>query len=527
MRIAVLSNSTMQPLSPLLADHDVVVGGVADLLQWLVDPGAPSAAPETEAVVICPDGDSLLPPIGAPGLLDELQDHIDRFAKTHPAKYVIVMTLLADHRSASSHADPSLPSGRFALRAGFESRLAELCVRNQNLIVLDMGELAERYGRENMITDSYWYLGRIRFSSLGFAVVAEELGRILDSVVKPPKKVAVLDLDNTLWGGVIGEDGLGGIELGEDGIGKCYRDFQRHLRELRESGILLAVVSKNDSAIVDEVLDEHTMMVLRRSDFVSVSATWDNKADCIRSLAAELSLGLDAFVFIDDNPVERELVRRELPQVVVPEFPDQPEGLSRWFIEDVVPSCFSRVRILGEDARKTENYQARESRRNAEETDLDGFLNSLDIRLDFDADNPELIHRLSQLTQKTNQFNLTTQRLLPSDVAGLMSDPGLRVISCGYSDRFGDEGTIGLAIVDLHRGELTNLLLSCRVLGRGVEQRLLAEVERIVQSSGGVRLRAQFVATQRNAVAGALLENSGYHRLDTGDESWIGEKELR
>src|SRR5436190_14275485 len=196
--------------------------------------------------------------------------------------------------------------------------------RRPTLVMLDLQLLLEDASRRALISDTYWYLGRIRFSKLGFELLGRELEHLLTGLLNRSRKVLVLDLDNTLWGGVIGDDGIAGIALGEDGIGKCFRDFQHHVRDLRNNGVLLAVVSKNDPEPVEEVLTKHPMMVLRSEDFVRVVADWGNKADHIRALADDLSRALDTFVLLDDNPFERGLVESELPDVLAPDFPTRP-----------------------------------------------------------------------------------------------------------------------------------------------------------------------------------------------------------
>ncbi|MEY4231709.1 MAG: hypothetical protein RLZZ362_2558 [Actinomycetota bacterium] len=525
MRIVVVTNTTMQPLVGLLKGHDVLVSGVADLVPWLVDLAAPAADSSTEMVVVCPDGDSLLSPLGSTELLDELGDRVEAFARSNPAVQVVAMTLLAQHRSATSYADGGDPCGRLASRARWDLRLAELAVDLSNVTVLDLRGLAEEYGRAALINDAYWYLGRIRFSQLGFQVLAKELRRIVAAVSSRARKVLALDLDNTLWGGVLGEEGVAGIALGDEGTGKCFRDFQRQILALKEAGTILAVVSKNDPDIVAEALSTHASMVLRSGDFVDIDAAWTNKADRLAAMAERLDLGLDSFVFIDDNPVERDLVRTTLPAVAVPDFPAQPEALVDWFLEQVVPEWFPRSVVLDEDRAKTQQYRAQGMRRRAAAADLDAYLASLDIRLGFRIDDEALVPRLAQLTQKTNQFNLTTERLTTAEVQALVMSQDHAVVACDYADRFGDEGTIGLAIVDLSNGSLTNLLLSCRVLGRGVEDSLLVEVERLSAERGWTALSARFVPTARNAVASSFLARVGF-RLEDDEGVLVGEKEI-
>lgn len=523
MNLVVVSNTTMNPLATLLSELEVVCSGTGDLVQWLLDSSSPPSNDDAEIVLVVVDASQLTPPMSPGGSTDEFFDHLTAFVKRNPDKLVIASTPVGSSRAATTFADPADLHGQFASKARWNSRLAQLAADAPNVAVLDVDELVAKSGRDWFLTNKYWYLGRIRFTQHGFQSIAEEIRSLLAAWRSRSRKVLVLDLDNTLWGGVLGEEGLGGIALSEDGIGKCFRDFQRHIARLRDAGVLLAVVSKNDPESVHDVFDKHPAMHLKSHDFVRIDASWSNKADRLRDLSDSLSLGLDSFVFIDDNPVERDLVRRELPEVVVPEFPDEPELLSRWFLEDVALVHFPRLRILEEDRKKTNQYRARELRTKAATADLQGFLDSLDIRLTFRTNDPALIQRVSQLTQKTNQFNLTTERLTPSEVAGVMESKAGLVITCDYADRFGDEGTIGLAVVDVAKGSLRNLLLSCRVLGRGVEQALLTESERQAHDRGVKSLSARFVPNSRNAVAKDFLPAAGYAPTSDGD-IWIGKK---
>jgi FkbH-like protein len=298
------------------------------------------------------------------------------------------------------------------------------------------------------------------------------------------------------------------------------------VKDLQRTGVLLAVASKNDADLVASVFNDHRDMVLRSHDFVTLKVNWTNKAANLQAIAEELDLAPESFVFIDDNAVERALIKQAMPEVAVPEFPDRPELLPNWFVTDVVPAYFPRVRVLESDAAKSKQYRARGERHRAATIDLEGFLASLDMSLTFRVDDPDVVNRLSQMTQKTNQFNLTTQRWSPSEVAARTSDPGIAVIACDYSDRFGDEGTVGMAVLDVKEGALVNLLLSCRVLGRGVEDRLMEYVEVLACRHGLGELTATFVPTDRNRVARPFLERRGYVEMSSSDACWMGQREI-
>jgi FkbH-like protein len=475
------------------------------------DPDSALADGDLDAVIVHVEGEDLLDRQGGPGPF--LLEQVDQFCASRPGVHVVLNTLVADVRSAASFAAGALPESAIATRARWDLGVTDLAERHPGVVVVDLATELSELTRTDRRNRAYWYLGRIAYSTAALAQLARAYSGVLSAIGTAPRKVLVLDLDNTLWGGVLGEEGIGGIELSEDGTGKCYRDLQRRIAELAQTGVLLAIASKNDEPLAHQVLDEHPNMVLRTAQFVATRINWNNKADNIRSIAQQLDLGLDAFVLLDDNPVERALVNQELPEVLAPDFPDRPERLADWFIDEVVPTAFARTRVLESDRSKTQQYQARVARTEAESAtaDLTGFLEKLEVHLRFLVDDPSTTARVAQMTQKTNQFNLTTARLTTAEVQVWLDDEDRRVIACEYRDRFGDEGVIGVAFLDVGEGRLTNLLMSCRVLGRRVEQRLLEHVEVVAAAAGLTALTASYIPTDRNGVAAGFLPESGFH----------------
>lgn len=288
-------------------------------------------------------------------------------------------------------------------------RIVNLARENPNLVVVDIEPLFRRYGEEKLTSPALWYAGRIRYTAYMFKALAKLIDEALRAYANKARKVLLLDLDGTLWGGIVGELGPTGIDLSEEGKGACYRDFQRQVKALKATGVLLAIVSKNNPADVDEVFEQNSLMIVRRDDFVSIDASWRSKPESILDVAETLNLGLDSFVFIDDNPVERAIVREALPEVVVPDFPTSVETLTRWFVEDVVRPYFGRYRITTEDLDKTQQYRANEARRRfAQDFDFNTFLDELQIVCSIKVDSPEIAVRASQMTQK--QINLILRR---------------------------------------------------------------------------------------------------------------------
>ena len=509
MRIALLGNVNLAMMGPLLSEHEVHVFEVGSVPAALIDHSS-DLHNKFDAVIVHLDGDEFL----ASGDLESdnlVLDAARGFAHLHPATLVLLNTLRTARRSARSFAEAGADQSLVLRRAQWDFSICALARDHSNVAVLDLPTAFGELTNEDTTSLSYWYLGRLRYTRRALTTLALEYANALRGWLNQARKVLVLDLDNTLWGGVLGEDGPGGVALSEDGLGRCYRDFQRAIRSLASCGTLLALASKNDDELVLQMLSNNPLMVLDESDFSSIKAGWGSKVISIQAIAQELNVGLDSIVFIDDSQVERLIVSEALPEVAVPEFPTRPELITDWFLNDVAPRYFPRTNIGREDSSKAAQYRARRSRLAvAESTDDSAALSRLGVELRFYTDDERFIARLSQLTQKTNQFNLTTERLTPTDVLELMRSEQKRVIAVDYRDRFGEEGIVGMAIIDLDIPSVSNLLLSCRVLARGVEDALLAVCCELVRGEGATSLQVTFRRTERNDATHAFLRRIGF-----------------
>ena len=319
------------------------------------------------------------------------------------------------------------------------------------------------------------------------------------------KKCLVLDLDNTLWGGVLGEDGIDGIQVDGDYPGKAYHYWQEGLKELERNGVILAICSKNNQTDV-EALFAAREMPLSLKDFACTRINWNDKATNIREIAQELNIGLDSMVFVDDNPTERELIRQQLPMVSVPEWPAQPYELPMFYAQ-LVNDYFSVYTLTDEDKKKTEQYRQNANRAQAQAqfTDMEDFLRSLEMRLTIREATEVTIPRIAQMTQKTNQFNLTTKRYTESDIRSLLEE-GAQIWTLAVADRFGDNGITGLMILKSENGWiLDTLLMSCRVLGKGIEE---AFFKSVISRYNGV-LTAQYIPTAKNGQVAEFYERMG------------------
>jgi FkbH-like protein len=335
--------------------------------------------------------------------------------------------------------------------------------------------------------------------------------------------VLAVDLDGTLWGGVIGEDGPDGVRLGSEYPGAAYRSLQRAILDLHRRGVVLAICSKNNPPEALEMIERHPSMLLRREHFAAVRINWVDKAQNLREIAAELNVGVDAVALLDDSPVEREWVRGQLPEVTVIELGGDPLGYADTLR---LAPVFERISVTEED-RARGRYYAEEGRRKELErsaASLEDFYRSLELKVEVEEVGPQTLARAAQLTQKTNQFNLTTRRYTEAELGELASSPESRVYTLRAADRFGDSGIVGVAITRRENGscEIDALLMSCRVIGRTIETAFLATIADEAGRAGAERLAGWFLPTAKNAPASGFYGSHGFERVaeDEGATRW-------
>ena len=394
----------------------------------------------------------------------------------------------------------------------FNAHVAQLSRERRNIRWVDFSEFTMRYDADTLINWKFFLMSQTLLNPKLAHDFQAWWSRIEEELAMKRKKCLVLDLDNTLWGGVLGEDGIDGIQLGGDYPGKAYTYWQRSLLQLAHDGVILAVCSKNNEADVTEAWEKNAAMVLKREHFSAVRINWQDKVTNMRELAAELNIGLDSMVFLDDNPIERELVKQLLPDVEVPDFPDKPYRLMPFF-KELVEKYFRIYSVTEEDRSKTAQYQAN-ALRQAEQsrfTDLESYLYSLDMSLDIIPADEFNLPRIAQMTQKTNQFNLTTRRY---DEAGVRQriDDGWRVYCMSVRDRFGDSGitgTVFLEPVDDVTVNIDTLLLSCRILGRDIEEAFIKTVFNLLRLDGFRKVKAVYLPTAKNGQTADFYDRMG------------------
>ncbi|HEX6127003.1 MAG TPA: HAD-IIIC family phosphatase [Pyrinomonadaceae bacterium] len=386
--------------------------------------------------------------------------------------------------------------------------------------ICDLEFLAYRLGGLEARDDRSWFESKQAFSPAMMVAIAKETAHIVSSIKTAPKKVLVLDLDNTLWGGVIGDDGIEGIEIGDTSPrGEAFKAFQSYILSLMDRGVLLGVCSKNDYENAIEPFRIHPEMVLREEHIVSFKANWEPKAANLIEMAEELSLGLDSFIFVDDNPAEIEIVKQFAPDVTTILLSDDPAEYVRQLQES---RLFERSAITREDAERTQQYKNEADRRRLEKTavDMDSYLESLDMVAtirDFDRlDLP----RIAQLINKSNQFNLTTKRRTEAEIESLMADPDYVGFTVRLADRFGDHGLISIVVCRTvgNRLEIDTWLMSCRVLKRQVEHEVLNEIVRRARIGGCSIVRGCYLPTAKNGMVRDLLPSLGFETVTSGDE---------
>lgn len=421
-------------------------------------------------------------------------------------------------------ADSRLERGQLAVVQRLNAVLRQALAAVDNAWFVDLDEVQTLVGARDFHDRRYWHIGRSPFGRAAQRAIAELDFRFLRALNGKAKKCLVLDCDNTLWGGILGEDGLEGIKLGHSFPGSAFRDLQHEIAGLGARGVILALCSKNEADDVWRVFREHPDMVLREEHIAAARINWRDKAANLRELAAELNIGLDAMVFVDDSPVECALVRESLPEVTVIQLPVDQVVEHRWTL--AASGLFDTPALSDEDRRRGSMYKAEAQRRElqAQATDLKGFWTSLEMEVVVAHADDFSFPRLAQLEQRTNQFNLTTRRLGEAELRALAAEGGA-VLSLALKDRFGDYGIVGMAALrrDGAHAEIVSLMMSCRALGREVERALLAAVVDTARRLGAAALTGVYVPTKKNAqVAGFYPANGfapagdGVFRLEAG-----------
>jgi FkbH-like protein len=537
--VVVLSSFTVGPVSPLLAEAleragfygEIQLGDFGQIEQAILDPNSVLYRARPDMVVLIPAAEDLLAPLfarpsqfataDADALAESqaasLARSIEILLKRLPTATCYVVACGPLHAPAEYVLDPRSPQRGQTAVESLLAKVRELSALSPRVVVVDWDWHTRRTGTVAFHDPRLWYLARMRLSPVGLAAMADLIVDHVRAARGHPYKVVVLDLDNTLWGGVVGEVGLQGIELGEEGLGLAFQEFQRELLKLHDAGILLAIASKNNPDDALEVFREHPSMVLKREHFAAVRINWQDKATNVRELAEELNLGVDSFVFLDDNPVEREWLRRALPAVLVPELPLDPVERPGFLRQ--LPA-FQRVTLTEADRIRAETYavQAQRAELRSSASSFEEFLATLEQEVTVEPLQAQTLARAAQMCQRTNQFNVTTRRYTAADLEGMLRSPETDVYVLAVKDRFGDSGITGLGILSVSgdSAEVDSMLLSCRVLGRKVEDVLLHVLAERARERGARYLVGRYIPTAKNGQVASLYPQRGFEAVGDG-----------
>jgi FkbH-like protein len=381
----------------------------------------------------------------------------------------------------------------------------------RDVFLVDYFNLMAQVGSTQGIDERYWQIGRAPIGRHALLPFGQEYGKFIRALRGKTRKCLVLDCDNTLWGGVVGEDGIGGIKLGSTYPGSCYQAFQREILNLHDRGVILALCSKNNEADVLEVLHNHPETILREEHLATRQINWDDKVTNLNRIAQSLNIGLDSLVFVDDSQFECDLVREQLPQIAVVQLPADPSAFTA---KISARAYFDSLTFSAEDRERNHMYRDESQRKQLFETagSLETYLANLEMVAEIGQPDEITTPRVSQLTQKTNQFNLTTRRYSEGDISSFVKGDDTDVFFLRLRDRISDLGLIGVAIVKYNgkQAEIDTFLLSCRAIGRGAEEALLSHVFTIAKLRGCIRIVGEFIPTPKNSLAADFYRRQGF-----------------
>ena len=538
LKAFIVRSVTVEPILPslsveaVLANYvlDIHVGGYGSYADELLNIDSSLAKYEPDLVLIILDLEEIagqLPNLCADGVGAGVEKEIDEcvaragqllrsYRAGSSARILFQGIAVPEFTSLGDVGEANLAHSLTHAIQRLNQSLAGLCETIADCVFFDVNRLAARHGRARWRDARMFYATRLAVSADFFLEYSRGLVRSFSTMFRAPRKVLCTDLDNTLWGGVLGEDGPDGISTGSAFPGNCYLEYQRYLKQLSSRGILLAIASKNNEADVREAFEMRAAdLALGLESFVAYRINWNEKADSLRELAEELSLGLDSFVLVDDSPEECEAIRQQLPEVAVVEVP----ALEPWKLVEILSEhpYFDAARVTQDDVHRAEEYkaQARRAELAGRVSSRDEYLASLGIVCGFESALHAPLARAVQLLAKTNQFNLTTRRRSAAEVEEFANTPGGQAVVVRVRDRFGEAGVVGLVLARMQGDycRIDSLLLSCRVIGRGIETALLAHIGEQARRSGANRLIGEFIATKKNAPCADFYSDHGFIRF--------------
>jgi len=556
-KLAILRSFTVEPIVPLLRaeafaygiDLEVHVGDFNTYVQDILDGQSSLYRFAPDAVVLAVRTDQAAPELWRDfadlasevaqqagegvvrgvvhNVVHNYEEWIGAFRKQSQAALIIHSLELPSSPSLGILDDQS-DAGQSGLIRQINRELRRIAAGFHGVYSLDYEALVARHGSEHWHDERKWLTARLPIAAGYLLQMAREWMRFIVPLSGRTAKVLLVDLDNTLWGGIIGEDGMAGIKVGAEYPGAAYQALQRALLDLSRKGILLAICSKNNLDDAMEALEKHPGMLVRAKHFAALRINWTDKAQNLREIAQELNVGIDALAFLDDNPFEREQVRAALPEITVIDLPKNPLEYA-----SAVRNCvaFERLTLSAEDQQRTEMYAAQKQRGGAEQSfqSKEDFFRFLEQEAELEPVSDLTLARVAQLTQKTNQFNLTTRRYTEPQIVEMARKPDWHIFSIRVRDRFGDHGLVGVAIAhdEGEQCEVDTFLLSCRVIGRTVETALLAHLAESAAQRGRKRLVGWFLPTKKNAPARDFYPQHGFERRETNGAASLWTLDLK
>ena len=535
IRLAILASSTVDHLPPAVRVAglrrrlliDLHSGAYGQYRQDLLDPNSALHRFKPQAVLFSLSAREAIAGVALTASAAEVDGAIGRFiselrllwrkAREIGGAAVIQQTFIDVSEPLFGGYDRIVPGAPATVIGRLNDQVCDAAARD-GVLILDVARASQRDGIDAWFDIGRWLQGKLEIAPQAAPLYGDLAARVLAALRGLSKKCLVLDLDNTLWGGVIGDDGVDGIVLGEgSAAGEAHLALQHYAKQLKERGVILAVCSKNDAKIAEAAFSDHPEMVLRRSDFAAFQANWDDKAQNLKAIAARLNIGLDSLVFVDDNPIERARVRQSLSMVAVPEMPEDPAQYVRCLAE---ASYFEATSFTSEDRDRAQAYAAnaeREALLGSAES-MDDFLRGLNMTAVYGPFTAVDYARVVQLINKTNQFNTTTRRYAGDEVARIMEDPDSMTLQFRLLDRVGDNGLVSTMILrpaeDDETLEIENWVMSCRVFGRELEFEAMNVAVEAARERGARAFVAGYIPTAKNDVISKLYPSLGFVEVD-------------
>ena len=449
---------------------------------------------------------------------DEINNLIKIISKKSQSKIVITNFTIPTYTSLGIY-ESKIEYGTKEIILDLNKKLKELSRNIDSCYVYDFNSFVTKFGEKNVIDYKKMYYGDMK---INFDIIPHLIYEFL-GYVKPilglNKKCIVLDLDNTLWGNIIGEDGIEGIKIGPYPEGRSFVEFQKVIKSLSENGIILAINSKNNQKDAMKAINEHPHMILREKDFSCIKINWNDKISNMREIVKDLNIGLDSIVFFDDDPINRELLRMSMPEVNTIELPKDPSSYAQ-ILRNL--NDFNTLKITKDDTERKKMYSQEQNRQKLESSteNLNEYLKKLDIKIKIKLDNEFSISRISQLILKTNQFNLTTKRYQEEEIKEFVEDKTMIVGCSEVDDKFGENGITNVFIIKTKSNEwiIDTFLLSCRIMGRGIEEGIIGKILEIAKDKGIEKITATFIPTEKNKPAENFLKNYGFKKEK---ENWV------